>query len=216
MFDNNISIRQFTKSDRRDVRRISCDTAFLGADNKLFFDDDEILADVLTLYYTDYEPQSCFVAVEKAQVIGYIIGAKDTNQMDVIFNKKILPKLIVKAFVRGIFFRVKNLKFLLHIAISFLKSEFAMPDFSKQYPATLHINIDGNFRGKRIGEKLIEHYLDYLKEEKVAGIHFGTMSEGAKKFFLKTGFSILFKREHSYLKYIIKHNTPYYILGRKL
>jgi ribosomal protein S18 acetylase RimI-like enzyme len=216
MFDNSISIRQFIKSDREDIRRISCDTAFLDTDNKLFFDNDDILADVLTLYYTDYEPQSCFVAVEKDRVIGYIIGSKNTRRMDIIFNKKILPKLIGKAFIRGIFFRGKNLKFLSHIAVSFIRGEFFVPDFSKQYPATLHININGNFRGRRIGEKLIEHYLNYLKEEKVRGIHFGTMSEKAKDFFIKNGFSVLFESKHSYLRYVIKQNTPYYILGRKL
>ncbi len=216
MPNDNIIIRPFTKNDRKDIRRISCDTAFLGVDKKLFFDDDDILADALTLYYTDYEPQSCFVAVEKNRVIGYIIGSKDTGKMDMVFRNKVLPKLIGKAFIRGIFFRIKDLKFLLHIAGSFLKSEFSTPDFSKQYPATLHINIDEKFRGRRIGEKLIERYLNYLKEEKAQGIHFGTMSEGAKNFFLKTGFLVLFEGKHSYLEYITKQTLPYYILGRKL
>ncbi len=213
---SDIVIRQFTKNDRADVRRISCDTAFLGMDNKLFFDNDEILADVLTLYYTDYEPQSCFVAVEEDKVIGYIIGTKDVRRMHITFNKRILPQTIGKALRKGFFKRANNLKFFLHVAVSFLRGEFFAPDFSRKYPATLHINIDKNFRGRKIGEKLIEHYLNYLKEEKVAGIHFGTMSEGAKKFFIKLGFSILFEGKHSYLKYITKQHTPYYILGRKL
>ncbi len=213
---SDIVIRQFTKNDREDIRRINCDTAFLEADRKLFFDDDEILADVLTLYYTDYEPQSCFVAIEEDKVIGYIIGAKDVRRMRITFNKRILPQTIGKALRKGFFLRANNLKFFLHVAVSFFKGEFFAPDFSRKYPATLHINIDKNFRGRKIGEKLIEHYLNYLKKQGVQGIHFGTMSEGAKKFFIKLGFSILFEGKHSYLSYITKQNSPYYILGKTL
>ena len=216
MSDNNILIKRFERSNRKAVRLISCDTAFLGIDNKLFFDDDEVLADALTIYYTDYEPQSCFVAVEKNKVIGYIIGSKNVVRMDMIFHYIILPKLIIKALARGVFLRKKNIRFLLRVAGSFLKGEFSTPDFSKQYPATLHINIDENFRGRKIGNQLIEHYLKYLKENKIGGVHFGTMSGRAKNFFTRLGFNILFETRHSYLTYITKQDIHYYILGKTL
>lgn len=59
---DNIIIRPFRKDDRESVRRISCETAFWGKNRKNIFADDEILADALTMYFTDYEPESCFVA----------------------------------------------------------------------------------------------------------------------------------------------------------
>lgn len=79
MLNNNIFIRKFNNCDRKDIRRISCDTAFLEESRKVFFDDDEILADALTLYFTDYEPDSCFVAVKNDKIIGYIKGKISGN-----------------------------------------------------------------------------------------------------------------------------------------
>ena len=61
-------IRPYQKEDRPSVRRISCETAFLDADLHDFFSDEEILADALTLYFTDYEPESCFVAELEEQI----------------------------------------------------------------------------------------------------------------------------------------------------
>ena len=95
MINNNIIIRKFNNYDREDVRRISCDTAFSEGSRKNIFDDDEILADLLTLYFTDYEPNSCFVAVKNDQVIGYIIGTTDVKLMQKIFFIRIVPLLII-------------------------------------------------------------------------------------------------------------------------
>ena len=213
MLNNNIFIRKFNNYDREDVRRISCDTAFSEGSRKYFFDDDEILADLLTLYFTDYEPNSCFVAVKGGKIIGYIMGTTDVKVMRKIFIAKIIPNLIIKGLSRGIIFKRNTRRFLLHILLSLLKGEFVRPDFSKQYPATLHINIDKAFRRQNIGKQLIEYYLKFLKEKKISGVHFGVTSESAKEFFIKLGFNILFVRKRSYLKYYLRKYITYYIFG---
>jgi ribosomal protein S18 acetylase RimI-like enzyme len=213
MINNNIFIRKFNNCDREDIRKISCDTAFLEEPRKVFFDDDEILADVLTLYFTDYEPDSCFVAVKNDKIIGYIIGTTDVKLMQKIFFIRIIPLLIIKALNKRIIFKRNTQNFLIHILLSLLKGEFIRPDFSKKYPATLHINIDKAFRGRNIGRKLIEYYLKFLKEKKISGVHFGVTSESAKEFFIKLGFNILFVRKRSYLKYYLGKYVTYYIFG---
>jgi ribosomal protein S18 acetylase RimI-like enzyme len=98
----------------------------------------------------------------------------------------------------------------------FLNGDFSFPSFSRDYPATFHVNIDTEYRGQGVGSRLIENYLNYLKEEKIKGVHFGTMSESAKKFFLKLGFELLFETETIYLRYYFKRKLPYYIFGKKL
>lgn len=216
MLNRQIYIRKFKSEDRRAVRRISCETAFLGELSGVFFDDNEILSDILTLYFTDFEPDSCFVAVDAKRVIGYIIGSKNAKKMNNVFIKKILPQLINRSLRKGLFLRPNNLRFFLRIAASFLKGEFFAPDFSKSYPATLHINIDKDYRGEKLGEQLIARYLVFLGSESVSGVHFGTMSEGAKKFFLKVGFSILHKSKRSYMRYYLKQDVPYYVFGKIL
>lgn len=197
MPDIDFTIRKFEKKDKSDIRRISCETAFLEYPRKIIFDDDEILADALTLYFTDYEPESCFVAIYDSKVVGYIIGSKNVFEMEGVSNSKIIGPLFIKAMKRGIFLRWHNLKFFLSIFKSLLKNEFYMPNFKEEFPATFHINLEREFRGKGIGQKLIETYLNFLKGEGVCGVHFGTFSEGAKQFFLKTGFTLLFQsKEH--------------------
>ncbi|OGD17176.1 hypothetical protein A2V47_03565 [Candidatus Atribacteria bacterium RBG_19FT_COMBO_35_14] len=213
---NNIIIRPFIKEDRKSVRMISYETAFLGEDNKNIFADEEILADVLTNYFTDYEPDSCFVADDGGKVIGYIIGSKDIKRVRKIIIIKILPHLIVESIKRLLLFNKNDVRFLYHVLLSFLKGEFSTPDFSKDYPATLHINIKKDYRGKKIGKGLIEYYLSYIYRQGIRGVHLGAISEGAKNFFLNCGFSILYQSKHSYLRYILKQDTPYYVLGKLL
>ncbi len=213
--NKDIYIREFKNSDRKDIRRISCQTAFLGIPYTEIFDDKEILADVLTLYFTNYEPKSCFVTISKNKVIGYIIGSKDVKLMRRVFISKLLPKLFVKILFRNVLFKRNTRTFLMGIITSIMRGEFFNPDFSKQYPATLHINIDENYRGLNIGKNLVNYYLDFLKGKNIHGIHISTMSEGAKMFFTKLGFTLLFEGKFSHLHNYLKRKVPHYILGKK-
>lgn len=211
-----IQIRGFEPRDRAAVRRISCETSFLQEDRRLFLDNDEVLADALTLYYTDYEPGSCFVAVAAGRVVGYIIGTLDVHRMETVVSGKIWPGLIWKALRRGLFCRLRVWRLLFHVVTSALKGEFRAPHFAAQYPGMLHINIDQDHRGKEIGRKLIERYLSHLREHHVDGVHFGSMSEKAKEFFLRSGFKLLHVSQRSYLKYRTGEIFPFYILGMKM
>ena len=134
-------IRKYNAQDRLAVRQINCGTALMGEPSAVFFDDDEMFADALTLYFTDYEPGSCFVAEVQGKIVGYLLGAKDVRCMDKIMANKIAWPLLTKALRRGTFFRKKNVEFLFHVWLSLLKGEFKAPSFSKEYPATLHINM---------------------------------------------------------------------------
>ena len=91
-----------------------------------------------------------------------------------------------------------------------------MPDFSRDFPAALHINLNRNFRGQSLGEALIGRYLDYLRKHKVSGVHFGTFSEQAKNFFVKMDFQELFRSKRTYLEPYIGKVINFYVFGRKL
>ena len=214
--EESASIRKFILLDREALRRISCETAFAGAPREKIFSDDEILADALTVYFTDHEPESCFVAVADNKVVGYISGAKDALAMERVFARRILPALLLKAFRRGVFFNRYNLRLFWYCLGSMFKGEFRAPGFSGEFPAILHINLDKNFQRQAIGSKLIERFLEYLREEGVPGVHFGTLSEGAGVFFKKTGFNLLFQSKRSYLRPYIGRDLGFYVFGKKL
>lgn len=210
-----ILIRKYERSDRKALRRISYETAFLGKADDLF-DEPEILADALTLYFTDSEPKSCFVAVKDDHVIGYLIGAQNEGEMSRVSWYKIYPRLFWAAFIRGLFFKRKTFRFVAGLWVSCWKGEFASPDFSKDYPAILHINIARDFRGGGVGFELIGVYCEYLKQSGVLGVRASVMSEQAKKFFERCGFGVLYETKRSYLRYYFQKDIPRFILGKKL
>lgn len=210
-----ITILNYQKKDRKTIRKISLESSILGKFRDTVFDK-EILADLLTRYFTDYEPSSCFVAENENRIIGYVIGARDVRKMRRMMKKVILPSLGKRVLSAGYLFNKNNLFLLKNMLSSFIKGEFKVPNFAKDYPATLHVNITAQSRGQNVGTLLVQHFLEYLKENNVRGIHFGVLSENAKRFFLKLKFEVLFEGEYTFLYYLTGESLPHYIMGKKL
>jgi hypothetical protein len=211
-----VKIRRFETKDRAAVRQIVYDTALMGESAGIFFQGQEVISDAFSLYFTDYEPGSCFVAEIDGEVVGYLIGAKKKIAAELVFNGQIALPLLFKALKSGIFLRIKNLSFIFSCLIDLLKNGIKTPDFNRAYPATFHLNIKDNFRGKELGSKLILAYLAYLKREKITGVHLATMSDQAAKFFLSQGFQQLYKGKRSYFRHILHKDVPLYIFGKLL
>ena len=214
--ETKIKIRKFEARDKAAVRKIAHDTALMGEPAGLFFQGQEVISDAFSLYFTDYEPDSCFVAEINGQIAGYLFGAKDKAASERIFNLKIALPLFFKALKSGIFLSKKNLNFIFDCLIDLFTNGIKTPDFNRVYPATLHLNIKKGFRGQGLGASLISAYLDYLKKEKIPGVHLATMSEAAAKFFLAQGLLQLYKGKRSYFRRILHRDVPLYIFGKLL
>jgi hypothetical protein len=213
---NDIIIRHYQKEDRAAVREIAYNTAYFGDSGQSFFSDREILADVLTAYFTDCEPSSCFVAQTDSTVIGYLIGAKYADKITRCFLTRIFPGLVLKSIWHGTVFKLKNLKFIYHFLRSYFQGEFELPESIKLYPATLHINIRDGYRNSGIGAKLIDAYCQFLIQEKISGVHLLTSSENASRFFQQQGFTILKQGKRTYFRYLLNKDIPIYLCGKKL
>lgn len=212
-----VVIRQYLPQDRQAVRRISCETSFLEHPHQGIFNDDEILADALTLYFTDHEPQSCFVAESNGRVVGYLIGAQNVRMMHGWRRESaMITRLLAKAVWRGAIFSFRNWRFVGCFIASLLLGEFSTPDLSRKYPATLHINIEKAFRAKDTGSRLMQAYFDLLQKEGVRGVHMGTMSAGAGAFFEKHGFREIYKRKRTYLQSYIRNEIYYRVFTKDL
>jgi len=214
--ETEIKIRKFAAKDRPAVRQIAHDTAFMGEPAALFFQGQEVIRDACSLYFTDYEPGSCFVAEINEQVVGYLIGARSKVCAEAVFNRRIALPLFFKALKDRVLFRIKNLVFIFSSLKDLLVNGIKTPDFSRAYPATFHLNIKDGFRGRQLGSKLIASYLNYLKQEKIAGVHLATMSERAADFFSSEGFQQLYKGRRSYFRHILHRDVPLYIFGKLL
>src|ERR1700758_844851 len=74
--DNAFTIRSYRASDRDSVRRLCCQTGFLGSPIDPVYEDRQLFADFLTTYYTDWEPESSFVVESAGQICGYLLGSR--------------------------------------------------------------------------------------------------------------------------------------------
>lgn len=211
-----IIVRKFKAEDRESVRDIAWETAFIGEPADAFFSGKEILADFLTLYFTDYEPDSCFVVVAGSRVVGYLIGSQDSLRLASTFKNKILAGLLGKFIFSGAIFRRKNLRIIFSFFLSFLKGEFNIAEVRIIYPAVLHINLRKDFRGRGAGERLILAFEQYLRSKGARGVHLATVSERSGIFFRKQGFSLLCQYRRSYFRYLLGKDIVVHIYGKKL
>src|SRR5215469_9412191 len=70
------TIRSYRKTDRDAVRRLCCQTGFLGTPIDPVYEDRQLFADFLTTYYTDWEPESSFVVEIDGGIRGYLLGSR--------------------------------------------------------------------------------------------------------------------------------------------
>src|SRR5438105_9163081 len=82
------TIRSYRNSDRGAVRRLCCETGFLGDPIDPVYEDRELFADFLTTYYTDHEPESSFLLEVDGEIRGYLLGSRKPlrNQLYALYQ----------------------------------------------------------------------------------------------------------------------------------
>ena len=201
MSDNKVIIRKFKSSDRKKIRRISSETAFSNIKNVPHIDR-KFLADVLTLYYTDYEPASVFIAEIEGNVAGYLLGCLDTK----IFRKKmfgIICLKIIPGFISGRYRVTKDMFILMCLGLTGILKGEKDPAII-ECPAHLHINVRKESRRSGAGYELMSVWLAYLLNKGVKGVHLSTHSvnKNAMCFFEKWGFVPYYRYKSSIWSYI--------------
>jgi len=85
-------IRAFRPSDRAALRRIAVDTADRGSPGRWLFPYTQVTADLLTRYYTDFEPDMCLVAEHEGGLIGYALGTVHPRRHRLIMRTRVIPR----------------------------------------------------------------------------------------------------------------------------
>ncbi len=158
-----------------------------------FFPDREVFADLLTQYYTDFEPQSSLVAVEEGRVVGYLNGCLRPRRFFCLMALWIGPRVTLKALLRGTFFRRQVLALLIANLGLWLRAAGRHKVSVAGYPAHLHINLRERCRGRRVGQLLMLEWLARACELKIPGVHaeVSADNERACRFFEAMGFQPL-------------------------
>lgn len=187
--------RPYQPSDRETIRRICCDTGFLGEPIDSIFSDRDLFADYLTRYYTDVEPESSWVGVKNGQVVGYLLACKrwNLNKWWGMWNN---VRLAGKAFVRFITgkYDAKDRKFLKWIILSGWKETPKAPENSGH----MHFNSLKEHRKMGIARDLVVTMIQDFKKHGVPQV-FGQMvtydHRRTEKLYEYLGWKVLAKKK---------------------
>jgi len=184
-----VTIRKATESDAPALSRICLLTADAGASAEHLHDFGELPGLVYAVPYVKLSTTWGFVLVEESsdQVVGYIVGSKDTR----VYERKVAehwwPALAVK---------YPPLLAMKPADKNLLRNMHTAPDANVAFAgAHLHINIMEEYQGKGWGRKLIAIAIEYLKMEGVQGdgiwVGLDPRNEKARKFYERLGFAVI-------------------------
>src|SRR5213595_1375417 len=169
-------IRGYRRSDREAVRKLCCDTGFLGDPIDPVYEDRELFADFLTTYYTDHESESCFLLEMDGEIRGYLLGSRKPlrNQLYALYQN-------VWLFIRAL---------LVHGWREVPAAPRRTPHF--------HVNLLPDARKVSTTRALMSAYLSYLYrsgEKRVYGQIITFESRRGEKMFERYGFKVLNRAE---------------------
>jgi len=85
-----VCLRKYADSDRAAIRRLCCDTGFLGNPIDPVFQDRDLFADLFTAAYLEHEPEWALVAEAEHRVVGYLLGSVSSH-FDFVLMRKGFP-----------------------------------------------------------------------------------------------------------------------------
>jgi ribosomal protein S18 acetylase RimI-like enzyme len=186
-----IVIRSYEPRDRAAVRHICCETADAGKPVEAFFHDRELIADLVTRYYTDFEPQHSWVAVRDGQVIGYLNGALDGRRALRVTLWRIVPSTLMGALRRATFCRREVWRLLWGWLRTGLARGLHCSSASGIGAAPhLHVNLLAEARGAQVGTRLVERFFEQVKASggKMVEANVRGDNVAACRFFERLGF----------------------------
>lgn len=193
---NSWIIRPYSAADRQAVREICCETAVMGKSVDTVMPDREIFADCVSRYYTDYEPAALWVAEADDRVVGYVSGCFDSRRYYRVLSWKILPRVVVRGFLRGLLGQPATWRLMRAGLMTLRLGGLRDPKWLESYPAHLHINLREAFRGKGIGQQLIDALTAQLTEAGVCGLHAAVRGDNVAvcRLFERLGFAVLYRQ----------------------
>jgi hypothetical protein len=200
-------VRKFEPRDREAVRCLCCQTGFLGKPIDPVFEDRELFADYLTSYYTDAEPESCFVLEHNGRVVGYLLGSRRPfrQQIHSFFQN-------IRLFFKGMSRYPRYSRATRDFIGWILRNSWREVPAAPRRTAHFHFNVLPEAQGVARTGAMMNAYFDYLRgkgEKAVFGQMVTFESRRGAKVLERYGFRIVEKREIT--KWRDKHPEPVYL-----
>jgi alpha-1,6-mannosyltransferase len=190
-----IGIRKFQSQDRAAVRRICCETGFLGSPIDAIFEDRETFADLLTSYYTDVEPESLLILLCGGEVCGYLCGCRHPRRLK-LHLATLIPRLGLRVFGRYLRGRYNSAsrRYVRWLLLRGLRETPPHPADTPHF----HVNVLPSARSIPGTKTLIDEFLSYLESCGDTGVY-GQMvvfsDRRGEALFRRFGFQVLNRRE---------------------
>ena len=201
------TIRNYERADREAVRRLCCETGFLGEPIDPVYEDRELFADFLTTYYTDHEPESSFVIEIEGELRGYLLGSRRPllNQLYSFYQNIVL---FLRALLRYPRYQEHSRRFIRWLLMNGWREVPAAPRHTPHF----HINLLPDARKMSTTRALMSAYLSYLYrsgEKRVYGQIATFAGRRGEKMFERYGFKVLNRAEIT--KYRAFHPESVYL-----
>lgn len=191
--EKEFTIRSYRPTDRAAVRRLCCQTGFLGDPIDPVFHDHELFADFLTTYYTDKEPESSFVLEVNGEIRGYLLGSrKPLRNQFYSFRQNV--RLFLRALWRYPRYDERSKRFIRWMISHGWREVPAAPRRTPHF----HINLLPDARKMSTTRALMSAYLSYLYrcgDKHVYGQIVTFESRRGEKMFERYGFKVLNRAE---------------------
>src|SRR5439155_317759 len=191
--ERSFTIRSYRDGDRAAVRRLCCQTGFLGEPIDPVYEDRQLFADFLTTYYTDWEPESSFVIEIEGEIRGYLLGSRQPfrNQLYSFWQN---ISLFLKALSRYFRYHSRSRRFIRWTLVNGWREVPAAP---RRIPH-FHINLLPDARKMSTTRALMSAYLSYLYrcgDKRVYGQIVTFESRRGEMMFERYGFKVLNRAE---------------------
>ena len=189
-----LKIRKYHHTDIKPLYKISLYTSNKGNDVELLKDEPNLIGDLFITPYVQFEPELCFVITMDDEPCGYIIGIKNTEDFYLECENEYFPDLREK---------YKHLPEDKNSRYAVLKRVIQIGHKPKDkfdlFPAHLHINILPITKGKGMGRKLMDEFMNKLRTMNVSGLHLevGKSNKNAIRFYEHLGFREIKDYEYS-------------------
>ena len=175
---SDFSIRSYKSADTSAAYEICLKTGNSGQDATHLFSDPLVLGHIYVGPYMEFEPQSVFILEDDQGPCGYIIGVLDSQTYYQWMHSEWLPKIRVDykkptgdPDTWNKTEKITNLLFQ-------PESQRLFPGF----PAHLHIDLLSRAQGKGQGKLMMDRFIDYLRYNKIPGLHLDLSSSNNRAF----------------------------------
>ena len=189
-----LSIRAYEPSDRDSIRALVLACADRRAIPECMGSHRDMVADILSRYYTDFEPESCWLAEDASgRTVGFLLGCLSTTRRLWTMVFRIVPAVVVRSLLTGTVCHWPLIR-LAKAGLSTWKNGHRVKSQAlPMYSAHFHVGVSRECARCGLARELVRRFAAHANAAGVWGIHVSVVEGNlvARGFFESLGFCML-------------------------